>query len=100
MQAGTRVPAPAAAAWVTGTESCTFDYSASVAAAAVFDDGIWGIADLPLSCPHTADDPRVTGTAKVVWNCDCHLGMCETFTGAIYRGAPPPMPEMVEPAAD
>ncbi len=25
---------------------------------------------------------------------------CETFTGAIYRGAPPPMPEIVEPAAD
>lgn len=87
-QAGTPVPAPTAAAWVTGTESCTFDSNASAAASATFDGGIWGITDLPLSCRHTADDPRVTGTATVVWNCDCQLGVGSPVSGSWNLAGP------------
>ncbi len=81
-RAGEPVPAPEAAAWVTGFESCSLDWAAEKGASVGFDRGVWTVASLPLSCGHRVDDPRVSGTATVVWHCDCQLGIGSPVRGS------------------
>jgi hypothetical protein len=72
---GIEVPGPASAGWVTGTQTCWFDSDTGTTASTTYLDGVWQIRGLTLQCSDKTDDPRVSGLATYVWNCDCQFGI-------------------------